>query len=444
MSAAVDHDTIRAELARARARTLALLDLPPADQVAQHSPLMSPPVWDLAHIGSYEELWLLRALDGRRPIDPSLDDLYDAFRHPRSDRPALPLLGPDEARTYLEQVRAAALELLDRLDLTGGPVEHEEPPSAEALRREGYAYGLVLQHEHQHDETLLATRQLMGERAAPPPGSRAWPSTAPTSPPPSPEVRFAGGATTIGSEDPWTYDNERPVHAVELDAFWIDAAPTTNADWQAFMADDGYDTAGLWSEVGWSWRQTEELEHPAFWRHADGGWERLRFGSWAPVEPTEPVVHICFHEAEAFARWAGKRLPTEHEWEHTATVGPGGAKRRFPWGDDDPTTEHANLGQRHDGPAPVGALPMGASPAGVHQLIGDVWEWTSSDFLPWPGYRSFPYPEYSQVFFGGDYKVLRGGSWATDPVAIRGTFRNWDHPIRRQIFAGVRLARDDA
>jgi iron(II)-dependent oxidoreductase len=173
----------------------------------------------------------------------------------------------------------------------------------------------------------------------------------------------------------------------------------------------------------------------------------LRFGEWRPLDPDEAVQHVCFHEAEAFARWAGKRLPTEVEWEHAATWHPDGRKRRWPWGDDGPTPERANLGQRHDGPTPVDQHPDGAAPWGVHGLIGDVWEWTSSTFAPHPGFVSFPYDEYSQVFFdAGDgddgYRVLRGGSWATHPSALRGTFRNWDHPIRRQIFSGFRCARD--
>jgi iron(II)-dependent oxidoreductase len=160
----------------------------------------------------------------------------------------------------------------------------------------------------------------------------------------------------------------------------------------------------------------------------------------------EPVQHVCWHEADAYARWAGKRLPTEPEWEKAASWPPdgggGATKRRYPWGNTDPTPELANLGQRHFGPAPAGAYPAGASAYGVEQLVGDVWEWTSSDFEAYPGFSSFPYREYSEVFFGSGYKVLRGGSWATDPVAVRTTFRNWDLPMRRQIFAGFRCARD--
>jgi iron(II)-dependent oxidoreductase len=161
--------------------------------------------------------------------------------------------------------------------------------------------------------------------------------------------------------------------------------------------------------------------------------------------PDEPVLHVCWYEADAYARWAGRRLPTEAEWEKAARWDPAaGRSRRHPWGDEEWTPERANLGQRHLRPAPAGSYPDGAAPCGARQLAGDVWEWTSSDFLPYPGFTAWPYKEYSQVFFGPDYKVLRGGSFGTSPVACRGTFRNWDYPIRRQIFTGFRTARSAA
>jgi iron(II)-dependent oxidoreductase len=170
---------------------------------------------------------------------------------------------------------------------------------------------------------------------------------------------------------------------------------------------------------------------------------RRRFGVTEPVPSAEPVMHVCWYEADAYARWTGRRLPTEAEWEKAARYDPGsGLSRRYPWGDADPTPALANLGQSHLQPAPAGAYPDGAAPSGARQLIGDVWEWTASDFLPYPGFVSYPYKEYSEVFFGPDYKVLRGGAFSADPVVCRATFRNWDYPIRRQIFAGFRTARD--
>jgi len=223
----------------------------------------------------------------------------------------------------------------------------------------------------------------------------------------------------------------------------IDTVPVTNGDYLRFVLGGGYQDPQWWSEAGWAHVQKASLVAPRFWSQVDGEWWRLRFGHREQLPLDEPVMHVCFYEAEAYAKWAGKRLPTEEEWEFAARFDPAsGRTRRFPWGDESPGPQHANLGQRHLRPAPVGAYPAGASPLGVEQLIGDVWEWTSSDFRGYPGFRAWPYDEYSLVFFGPDYKVLRGGSFGTDEVVARGTFRNWDYPIRRQIFAGFRCARD--
>ncbi|MGD9526445.1 MAG: ergothioneine biosynthesis protein EgtB [Pseudonocardia sp.] len=429
-----DPEPLRARIAdlltAARTRSTALTDaVDDADLVVQHSPLMSPLVWDLAHVGSQEELWLVRDVGGREPLRPEIDGLYDAFRHSRARRVDLPLLTPPEARAYVAEVRDKALDAL-----------HANPLRGRRLVEHGFAFGMIVQHEQQHDETMLATHQLR-------PGAPVLHAPAP--PPGGPvgarEVLVPGGPFTMGtSTEPWALDNERPAHPVEVSAFWIDTHPVTNGEYAEFVEAGGYDDPRWWSEQGWAHRGEAGLVAPRFWERAqDGTWWRRRFGVHEAVPDAEPVVHVCFHEAEAFACWAGKRLPTEAEWEKAARVDPAtGRSRRFPWGDEDPTPAHANLGQRHLRPAAVGAYPAGASPLGVHQLIGDVWEWTSSGWEPYPGFEVFPYPEYSQVFFGGDYRVLRGGSFGTDPAAIRGTFRNWDLPVRRQIFAGFRCARD--
>jgi iron(II)-dependent oxidoreductase len=217
----------------------------------------------------------------------------------------------------------------------------------------------------------------------------------------------------------------------------------TNAAYLAFIEAGGYSEPRWWSAAGWEWRCQSNHVAPAFWRRTGGQWLRRRFGLVEPVPPDAPVQHVCYYEAEAFAQWARRRLPTEAEWEKAASWDPATeSKRHYPWGDAAPTAELANLGQRHLQPAPVGSYPRGASAYGVQQLIGDIWEWTASDFTAYPGFVAYPYREYSEVFYGTEYKVLRGGSWATDPVACRNTFRNWDYPIRRQIFAGFRTARD--
>ncbi|HWF82499.1 MAG TPA: ergothioneine biosynthesis protein EgtB [Streptosporangiaceae bacterium] len=434
---AVTADTLRDEIAArliaARARTAGLTDCVDEDDlVRQHSPLMSPLVWDLAHVANQEELWLLRGVGGREPMHPEIDPLYDAFEHPRAQRPTLPLLPPAQARTYASDVRGRVLDLVERVNFTG----------SELVDR-GFVFGMIAQHEQQHDETMLATHQLRKGRqvlTAPPPG----PAPADALRLPA-QVLVPGGPFTMGtSTEPWALDNERPAHVVDVPSFYLDTTPVTNARYTEFIEAGGYDEPRWWRASGWEHRQRADLSAPLFWhRESAGQWYRRRFGVIEPVPPAEPVMHVCWYEADAFARWAGRRLPTEAEWEKAARHDPAsGRSLRYPWGDADPTADVANLGQRHLQPAPAGSYPAGAAPSGARQLIGDVWEWTASDFLPYPGFVAWPYKEYSEVFWGPDYKVLRGGAFSADPVACRGTFRNWDYPIRRQIFAGFRTARD--
>jgi len=418
------------ELEASRNRSLDLLaPLDEHDLTRQVSPLMSPLVWDLAHIGNYEELWLLREVAGVAPLRPEIDRLYDAFEHPRAERPSLPILGPAEARTYLSSVRSRVLDVLDRTPLEGRP-----------LVRDGFVFGMVVQHEHMHDETILATLQLRG-------GPRTLPPDAPLPPGrpvrPHDDVLIPGGASVQGTaSDPWALDNERPAHRVELPSFRIDRVPVTHAMYAGFIEAGGYQDRRMWSERGWEHLQSSGRRAPMTWAPDGAGWWTCtRFGETVPLEHDTPVEHVCWYEADAYARWAGRRLPTEAEWEKACGWDPVAERlRRFPWGDEDPTPEHANLGQRATRPAPVGAYPAGASAYGVEQMVGDVWEWTASGFDPYPGTVAFPYREYSEVFYGGDFRVLRGGSWATHPTAVRTTFRNWDLPVRRQIFSGFRTA----
>lgn len=424
-------------LETARRRTRLLTDsVDEADLAAQHSPLMSPLVWDLAHIGNQEDLWLVREAGGRPGLRPDLDHVYDAFRTPRADRPALPLLGPDAARAYIAAVREQTADVLATVDTS--------PDQPERLLAGAFVFGMLAQHEQQHDETMLATHQLRSgppvlDAPAPPPA----PADAALLPP---EVHIPGGPFTMGtSTEPWALDNELPAHQVEVPGFWLDTVPVTNGAYAAFIAAGGYDDPAWWSPEGWRHVREANLAAPLFWERDGEGWTRRVFGRTEPVAADEPVVHVCWYEADAYARWAGRRLSTEAEWEKAARHDPAtGRSRRYPWGDADPGPEHANLGQRHLRPAPAGSYPEGAAPSGARQLMGDVWEWTSSDFAPYPGFAAFPYKEYSEVFFGPDYKVLRGGAFGVSPVAARGTFRNWDYPIRRQIFSGFRTARDES
>lgn len=357
---------LAAALQGARERTLRLVE-PITDEqlVAQVSPIMSPLVWDLAHIGWFEELWLVRRIAGGEPSLGGFDELYDAFEHPRAERSKLPILAPSEARTYLADVRARALRALEA-------VHFDE---LDPLLRDGYVYRLVVQHELQHQETMQQTLQLAGLLYETPPHDELRAAPRPE------DVLVPSGPFTLGTnEEPWAYDNEQPAHVVDLPPFRIERHPVTNERFTEFL-------------------EQERIEAPLYWRRARGGWDRQRLGRWEPVAPAEPVQHISFYQAEAVAAWAGKRLPTEPEWEKAAK---GGALAR----------------------------------------VGSVWEWTSSTFTGYPGFTAFPYDEYSRVFFGGNYRVLRGGSWATDPLVARVTFRNWDYPQRRQLFSGVRLASD--
>ena len=338
MTTAVREATgIAAALQRTREATLQLLE--PLDDellMAQVSPIMSPLVWDLAHIGWFEELWLVRRPAEDEPSLEGFDDLYDAFRHERAERSSLPILKPAEARAYLERVRSQTLTVLE-----------DEP-------RDAYLYGLVVQHELQHQETMLQTLQLSGF---------AYPTPAHDQLRPAPEtedVFVPAGPFTLGTNDRlWAYDNERPAHVVELPAFRIERHPVTNERFTEFVEDGGYRERRYWSADGWRWLKAEHVEAPLYWERDGDGWLRRRFGQLEPVPPAEPVMHVSYYEAEAVAAWAGKRLPTEAEWEKAARDG-------------------ATLGR------------------------GDVWEWTASTFTGYPGFQAFPYAEYSEVFFGDE------------------------------------------
>lgn len=426
-------ETIAGELIRARERTLRLVEFDDEELLQQYDPLMSPLVWDLAHIGQQEELWLLR--DGNPDVpgllEPEVDGLYDAFVHSRASRVALPLLPPTDARAYCATVRDKALDRLDAL-----------PGDAET-----FSFGLVISHENQHDETML---QALSLRAGPPLLDRGAALPAGRPGVAGSSVLVPGGPFVLGVDaqaEPHSLDNERPAHLVDVPAFRIGRVPVTNAEWQGFMDDGGYRQPRWWSESGWAHREQANLTAPLFWNDGDLAGARTRFGHVEDIPADEPVQHITYFEAEAYAAWAGARLPTEIEWEKACVWDPAtGSRRRFPWGASEPTPQLANLGGDALRPAPVGGYPAGASAYGVEQLLGDVWEWTTSPLRPWPGFTPMVYERYSQPFFegtgSGDYKVLRGGSWAVAPNILRPSFRNWDHPIRRQIFSGVRLAWD--
>jgi iron(II)-dependent oxidoreductase len=299
----------------------------------------------------------------------------------------------------MDQVRERTLEVLGEIEL--------DPE--DGLLADGFVYDMLLAHEYQHNETMLQLLQMI--EAYDPVEVDGSPATEAVTEGPE-MVLVEGGAHEIGAPGQgFAYDNERPRHRVELEPFLIDRAPVTNGAYIAFLDESG-------------------AEPPMYWeRYGEGGWIRTAMGRTEAVDPTLPVIHVSWHEADAFARWAGKRLPSEPEWEAAAA----GANR-----------ERANLDELSFGCAPAGAYADSGADCGAVQMLGDVWEWTSSDFTAYPGFAAFPYPEYSEVFFGDTYKVLRGGAWATRRDLIRTSFRNWDLPERRQIFSGFRCARDES
>ena len=423
-------ERLRAELSEARERTLALVrPVAEADLDRVHDPLMSPLAWDLGHIGAFEDLWLCQRAGGLAPLREELSQVYDAAETPRADRGSLPYLRAPGALGYLEAVRERALEVLERADLS---------PEGDRLNSGGFVWKMLVEHEHQHNETMLQTLQI-AEPGTYEPERRPLPR--PTAPVAHDAVRVEGGDVVLGAPpEGFAYDNERPRHHVQAAPFTIDRVPVTVGAYRAWMEDGGYARREWWGDEGWSWKERERAERPRYWT-PDGNvrsFERIE-----ALDPDLPVAGVSWYEADAYARAKGRRLPTEVEWEVAAAWDAAVRRpRRHPWGEAPAGPLHANVDQLGFGPAPAGAYPAGASPCGALGMIGDVWEWTASPFTPYPGFRAFPYPEYSEVFFGGRYRVLRGGSWATRPGVARATFRNWDHPERRQIFAGFRCAGD--
>jgi len=420
-------------LQEVRARTLFLVEGLSDEALNQvHDPLMSPIAWDLGHIATFEDLWLVQKAFGRPALRADLGKVYDPFTAPRSERGALPYLRGADVLRHLEAVRGRTLALLEDADLSG---------AAEPLLAEGFVYEMVLRHEQQHTETILQTLQIMISEPYDPPARRTLP--------PAEDVEgdmalVPGGPFEMGAPpEGFAYDNERPRHAHDVPAFLIDRVPVTNGQMLDFIGDGGYRRPELWAAAGWAWREREAVELPRYWSCDDGAYLVRAFGAEAPVDPGLPVCHVSWYEADAYARWAGKRLPSEAEWEKAAAWDPGsGQSRPHPWGGQAASERVANLGQLSFGAAPSGAYRGGESPCGMRQAAGDVWEWTASPFEGYRGFRAFPYREYSEEFFGGPYRVLRGGSWATQPEAVSNTFRNWDYPERRQIFAGFRCAAD--
>ncbi len=411
---------IRDRLEAVRSRTLWLLDRVPDEflRVRVHQ-FYSPIGWHFGHVGRTEEYWVVGEALGQPLLDDALTFiLADTADNPKDNRVNI----PDRAGLidYLERTRESVLRALDEADLE----------SEQAIVSNGYAWEFAIQHECQHQETIAEMLHLIQRELPQEPVE-----TIPWKPGICSEmVAIPGGSFTMGSDDPFGYDNEKRAHRREVRPFQISRTPVTAYEWSEFVEDGGYSRLELWSAEGWEWRTAEAATMPEFWARQTNGW--ATYGTWGlrALHPDEPVCGISAHEADAFVNWAGKRLPTEVEWEYVAAGG------LFPWGDDEPTVRHANHGLSAWGPLPVGQT---LSANGLHDLAGNVWEWTSSAFLPYAGFEAYPYDGYSKDHMLGAHRVCRGGSWATSPSILRRSFRNWYVPTYRQGFLGLRLADND-
>ena len=425
---AADSDSLIEPLLDARAVELALVeDLSDEEMLGTQGHFVEPPLWEIGHVGWFQEYWILRQLDGAAPLVPGGDGIYDAFNVSYKLRWNHRFPSRAETLAYIAEVlRRSAARLASR-----------EPTAEEA-----YFYNLVALHEDMHAENLTLILQTHAFRRPRLVGLDPTWVAPPVDPAYRPhDVSVPGGTFLLGARDdePFVFDNEKWAHRVEVKPFRIASTPVTNAEFQRFVNDSGYRRRECWSRRGWDWRRREGVDHPLFWtRGNDGTWYEHRFDAVAPLAPWHPVVHVNWYEADAYCRWAGRRLPTEAEWEMAATLDIAtGEKRRFPWGNEPPTPERANLDYRAGGTIDVRALPDGDSPVGCRQMIGNIWEWVEDTFQPYPGFVCDPYKEYSQPYFG-QKKVLRGGAWTTRSRLIRSTWRNFYKRHRRNVFAGFR------
>ncbi|MBI4565520.1 MAG: ergothioneine biosynthesis protein EgtB [Planctomycetes bacterium] len=411
------------DLIEARSRSLDLVaDLSDEQLMGPRLAIVNPLRWEIGHLAWFQEKWMLRRGGGRSVLERA-DELYDSAAVPHDRRWDLDLPSRHDTLAYMHRVLGL---VRDRLD--SGPAGDEDL----------YFLRLVTFHEDMHAEAFLYTRQTL---SYPPPGL-ALAGKSPSGGGPWPgDAAVPGGTIMLGAEpdEPFVFDNEKWAHPVELKPFRIARAAVTNQEFAAFVEDRGYERREIWSEKGWAWRERSGARHPVYWtRGSEGRWLHRRFDRIVPLEPHFPVIHVSWYEAEAYCRWADRRLPTEAEWEAAAAGGePGRRKRRYPWGDAPPGREQANLDGRALRCVPVDACPGGDGVFGCRQLIGNVWEWTAGDFEPYPGFVADPYKEYSKPWFG-THKVLRGGCWATRGRLLRNTWRNFYTPDRRDVFAGFR------
>lgn len=431
-------EEIRELMARARNDTLRLFEMAREEELRESPGFgFRPIMWHLAHIGVFEAYWLLQKLAGQSAPDERYERIFDPIQTPREESKDLP--SRREMQDYLARVRAESLRVLDRTHFD----------KSEPLLRDAYIFRLVLEHEHQHQETLAYLLHLLDPTKKTRPGNAVDARNLKTESEAAlllpamieiPEGSFVLGAVW----DAFAYDNEQPAHIVHVPAFKIDRLLVTNQEYAHFVEEGGYRRREWWSDEGWTWRERENWSMPLYWSKNGQGWRARSMFEEGSLEPTHPVSGISWYEAEAYARFAGKRLPTEAEWERAASgsARAHASKRRFSWGASGPTSALCNFNNHFWGTTPVGGFPHGATPEGCLDMTGNVWEWTAAAFAPFPGFEPFPYPEYSEVWFDGDHRVLKGGSWATRPSVLRTSFRNFFRRHFRIAFAGVRLAAD--
>lgn len=415
--------------ARRRTRDL-VWDLDGERRFGPKMAIVNPPIWEVGHVGFFHDYFALHKLHGIEHFQhPGAHRLYDSSTIDHDDRWHLPF--PDMATTfdYLQSVRDAMVARL---------------PDGEADPAISYVYQLTTLHEDMHAEAFAYTRQTLGYPA--PTLSHAPALDKVTSGPWPGDAAIPGGEHVLGSDASvlFRFDNEKDPHTVTVAPFAISRAPVTNEDFLAFVEADGYQRPEFWSEEGWQWRQREGVSAPRYWsRDGAGRWQQRHFDQWQPLALHQPVSFVSFYEAEAWCRWAGRRLPTEAEWEVAASREPDGdrlvpGKRHWPWGDTPPATTKANLDGWRLGCVDVAAFPEGDSAFGCRQMIGNVWEWTSSIFGPFPGFRADLYRDYSEPWFPEGRRVLRGGAWPTRSRLIHNGYRNFFTPDRQDIPTGFR------
>jgi iron(II)-dependent oxidoreductase len=429
-------EEILGRMTRTRAETLALFDMAREEDL-RASPGFGfrPVIWHLAHIGVFEAYWLLQKLNGEAVPDERYERIFDPIRTPREDSKNLPTRL--EMERYLSNVRERVVRHLER----------SEFDESNPLARDGYVFRLVLEHEEQHQETLAYLLQLLE------PSKKTRPAEIE-----SKNLETSGRLSSLTREmasveegsflmgaiwNSFAYDNELPPHTVHVPAFKIDKLPTTNQEYAEFITEGGYERREWWSDEGWDHCSRENWKFPLYWAQQNSDWRVQTMFDEGVLEASHPVTGISWYEAEAYARFRGKRLPSEAEWEKAASWDEERkVKGRFAWGDEQPCVSLCNFDNRFWGTTAVGSFPEGASARGCLDMTGNVWEWTSDAFTGYPDFKPFPYPEYSEVWFDRDHRVLKGGSWATRASILRISFRNFFRRHFRIAFAGIRCAAD--